>query len=179
MALNKEQGFQIKEMIELSGEMYGGQNAFTNPANNEIGLWGQKHRWCEDREVFVYRRRGETKFFDFFGFDSKEEDCFFCESGRERWEAKTAEQKYKESIEVEFEIGEFGYDWSVAQLGKSPDGRIWFRYGSGCSCNDISDEEWQELREVENAKMACRHIGSATDRAGYIATAQTMIGKRV
>jgi hypothetical protein len=177
--MNKEEGFQVKEKIELSGGVHNGGEAFTNPANNEVGLWGKKHRWCEDKEVYVYRRRGETKFFDFFGMDGKEEDCFFCEEDRKRWEAETEEQRYKRTIEVTCEIGEWGYDWSVAQLGKSPDGRIWFRYGAGCSCNDITDEEWQELREVENAKMACRHIGSAADRARYIATAQTMIGERV
>jgi hypothetical protein len=177
--MNEDKNKGTKEQIELCGGNSGGQYAWTSPRNNEVGVWYERHTWCGGMTVEVYQRREKTNFFDFAFIDETVEKCLECKPMREKWEAKETERKYKESIEVICEIGEWGWSWSVAELGKSSDGRIWFRYGSGCSCDDISDEEWQELREVENAKMACRHIGSAADRARYIATAQTMIGERV
>lgn len=172
------QGDQEKEKIELCGGNFGGRSAYTNPTNDEVGIWHERHRWCGNMSQEVYKRRDKTHFFDFDSIDGTDEKCLTCKDKREKWEAKETERKYKESIEVTCEIGEWGYDWSVAQLGKSSDNRIWFRYGAGCSCDDITNEEWQELREVENAKMACRHIGDAADRAKFIAEAQTMIGER-
>lgn len=170
-----------KGTIYLSGGEYGGTQSYTAESNNEVGIYGKAHRWCGNREQIVYRRRGKSNpFFDFAEIDHTDETCNICEKQREESKVREAERKYKESIEVVYEIDDgSGYDWDTAQLGISPDGRLWYRYGSGCSCDSIESEEWQEMREVENARMACRHIGSATDRAGFIAKAQTMIGERV
>lgn len=180
MVMLGREGDQVKEEITLCGGDFGGQTAFTNPTTNEVGLWQKKHRWCGNRTIAVYKRRDKTSKFDFNFIDGDDEKCLICKDQREKWEAREAERKYKESIEVKFQIGDGGgYDWSEAQLGISPDGRIWYRYGAGCSCNYIGDEEWMELREVANAKEACRHIGDAVDRARFIATAQTMIKERI
>jgi hypothetical protein len=44
------------------------------------------------------------------------------------------------------------YEWSVAQIGKDSLDRYFFRCGSGCSCNDISEEDWQPLRDMTQVR---------------------------
>jgi hypothetical protein len=39
------------------------------------------------------------------------------------------------------------YEWSTAEIGKDSEGRYWIRSGSGCSCSDITEEEWEPLRD--------------------------------
>lgn len=44
------------------------------------------------------------------------------------------------------------YEWSTAEIGKDSLDRYFFRYGSGCSCNDISDADWQPLRDMTQVR---------------------------
>jgi hypothetical protein len=87
------------------------------------------------------------------------------------------EQKFQDSIEVLFELNDdsLSYEWSIAQVGKSPDGRFWYRYGSGCSCNYITDEKWEPLTNVAQLRIASRHISNAGNRARFIGDGQGLL----
>ena len=74
------------------------------------------------------------------------------------------------------------YEWSSAQVGISKTGEYMIRAGSGCSCDWISSETWEPIRDFTQ-------IGSITDglsaensdlalKADFIAFAQGLIGKR-
>lgn len=165
--------------IYLIDGPYHSQQSFTKLNNMEVGIYGKHHRWCGNCEVHVYRRKEEnSNQFEYAGIDAKDEDCTVCEKGRENERIRKEKEEFQRSIEVVFQIGDGGYEWSEAQIGTSPDGRLWYRYGSGCSCNSIDEEEWMPLNEVVQAKQACQHIGDSVDRAHFIGKAQTLIGER-
>lgn len=111
--------------------------------------------------------------------------CEGCEKIRLQREEDARIRKeaedFKNSIEVidSFNDGGGSYDWSEAEIGKSPDGRLWYRYGAGCSCNSISDEDWSPFTEIGQIREAVRHITARPhERANFIADAQGLLSER-
>ena len=70
------------------------------------------------------------------------------------------------------------YEWSSAQLGEY-EGKYYFRYGNGCSCDDISDEDWQPLRDMTQLRSAIETLSfepkDLPSKIGFLSTAQGIL----
>ncbi|MEU8327287.1 hypothetical protein [Micromonospora sp. NPDC048839] len=64
-----------------------------------------------------------------------------------------------EDFEIVAQAGEYGYDWNIAALLKSPGGGLFYAHASGCSCTSFTEKvtsrgdlrpvfEWQEALEM-------------------------------
>lgn len=47
--------------------------------------------------------------------------------------------------------GCWGYEWDQTELWRK-DGKLFVRYGSGCSCNSIEDEDYEEVTYFDQVK---------------------------
>lgn len=152
------------------------------PEYTVINSLGKRHECDYTRnEIYTHQQSEEDNtIFNYVSTVDPIKDCNECEKARaahaERERIRKEEREFKESIKVEVELGDYGYNWSMAQVGKSPDGRLWIRYGSGCSCSSIDDEDWGPFTEAIQAKEASRHMGdNAIQRAEFIADAQELL----
>ena len=72
------------------------------------------------------------------------------------------------------------YYWEQAQVGKTLDGKIWFRQGGGDSINDIEDFDWEPLVDISQIHQGVsfyvnrsnEHLAS---KATFIANAQGLL----
>jgi len=152
-----------------------------------INKAGKKHfRPCDKDEMHTFKRMGDTSnTYKYVLTIQAIEDCPQCkeELARREENKRIAEEarKFKDSIEVKVGLcdNSLSYEWSEAEIGKSPDGRLWIRYGAGCSCNSIGDEEWVPFTEARQANEAVRHIGGAPHkRAEFIADAWGLLSDK-
>lgn len=152
------------------------------PEYTVVNTLGKRHD-CDyaNNEIYTHQQSEEDKdIFNYVSTVNPINDCMECikkqAQRKEDERLRKEKEAFQNSIEVKVELGDYGYDWSIAQVGQSPDGRLWIRYGSGCSCNDISDEEWGPFTEAIQAKQASKHMGdSAIERAKFIADAQELL----
>ena len=154
------------------------------PENNydTVNTLGRYH-YCKSgaQEMYVHKvSEADPLLYNYTHSVQPLEECDGCkeiiEKNIEEDKIRKEAEAFKDSIEVKVEVGDYDYSWSIAQTGQSPDGRLWIRYGSGCSCNDISEENWVLFTEARQAKEATRHIGDdAVKRAKFIADSTELL----
>lgn len=71
------------------------------------------------------------------------------------------------------------YEWSSAEIGKDSLDRYFFRCGSGCSCNDISEEDWEPLRDMNQVRSGLETLSFETSdipqKVKFLARAQGLL----
>ena len=86
----------------------------------------------------------------------------------------------RESVKIieEYDWSGGCYEWSSAQLGEY-EGRYYFRYGSGCSCNGIWEEEWIPLTDMTQLRSAIETLSfepkDLPSKVGFLSTAQGIL----
>lgn len=60
------------------------------------------------------------------------------------------------------------YDWDTVEVGLF-NNELYVRDGSGCSCNDIEQIDWEPLRTWEQLREALGERGSAAERVEFYA----------
>lgn len=72
------------------------------------------------------------------------------------------------------------YEWSQAEIATLDDGTHWLRYGSGCSCDSLGEEEWEPLRDMNQVHSALDGLLYETEdlprKAEMIKYAQGLLG---
>lgn len=156
------------------------------PGYNNITKSGRRHD-C-DRNKWEYREHIQSEA-DPFVYNwtrtvDSVDDCESCKIVREEREEEdrieAEKEAFKDSIETVLELDDpdLSYAWSTAQIGKGKDNTLWIRYGSGCSCDWISDEDWSPFTEGQQAVHAVKHIGKAPHlRADFIASAWGLLSE--
>lgn len=175
--------------IEFIGGPHDGLFGGTRFKVNEVETHGDKHPHCYSWVKFIYQRSNpDTDKFFYRETINNLEGCKSCQAIIDREEKYRAERAEREAfrefqltIEVIDKVADetLSYEWSEAELGKSPDGRLWIRYGSGCSCDGIYEVDWEALTDRAQVLSATRHIGCGpVARANFIAKAQELLGER-
>lgn len=171
--------------IEFVGGPHDGLFGRTKQRVNEVDTPSERHPDCLGWVKNLYRRSNpDSEKFYYVETTNDIQGCIQCKQVRDKIAEREAEKAEREAfrelqktIEVVHYIFEGDYDWSEAQIGKSSDGRLWIRYGSGCSCNSIEEENWTALTDRAQAISATRHIGTPIERANFIAKAQELLGE--
>lgn len=74
------------------------------------------------------------------------------------------------------------YEWSSAEIGKDSLDRYFFRYGSGCSCNYIDEEDWEPLRDMNQVRSGLETLSFETsdipEKVKFLARAQGILFSR-
>lgn len=148
-----------------------------------IEMAGKPHlcNWNK-REMYRHEQSSEDKsIFNYVSTGDSIDDCQACQESKakaiENARIRKEEEDFQNTIEVVSELNDdnISYEWATAQVGKSPDGRLWYRYGAGCSCNSIYDEQWLPFTEANQLHTASRHISNAGNRARFIGYGQGLL----
>lgn len=75
------------------------------------------------------------------------------------------------------------YEWSCVEIGRDSDsGDLFFRYGSGCSCDCIQDYPWCGLNCEQALAGLLSYVDSMkvspTDRVEFISEVQSLFKRR-
>lgn len=81
-------------------------------------------------------------------------------------------------IETVLYGGSSRYDWAEMQVGRK-DGKLFMRQGSGCSCSDIQQCDWEPINSWEEfvATANLVHEADPTQKVGFLAEVDTLISK--
>ena len=172
---------EAKREITLVGGSYNDRTYLVQDGQDVINVSLRHSYNCDLMALEIYERSvGNPNLFRFTKRLQTKDECTNCLRLKKEAELREldrqAKEDFKNSITVKVELGDYGYDWSMAQIGESPDARLWIRYGSGCSCSSIDEEEWTPFTESIQAKQASRHLGdNPHQRANFIAEAQGLL----
>lgn len=170
--------------VDFIGGPHDGLFGATKYKVNEVTTQTEKHPACWTWVSHIYRRSNpDSQKFYYVETINDTQGCQRCEDNRkanlEREAAKRDRElfrEYAETIKVVIDMDEGGgYDWEDAQIGVGKDGKLWIRYGSGCSCNSIEDEDWEPLKNRQQALDATRHMNAPIKRAKFIAKATELL----
>jgi hypothetical protein len=183
-----------RKIIILTGAPHYGKDSFGTPYTvkqmaveadqlaTSIGVSGDSHFCGKTKEMYMHiQSKADPSLYNYVNTVEPVSECEDCrpiiKQLKEELRIKELERKRKESIKPILQLDDdtLSYEWAIAQVGIGEDDSLWIRYGQGCSCSWITDEEWMPFTEVQQAHQAVRHIGNAHERADFIADAQGLL----